>query len=160
MITAIVAVAENYAIGKDGRLPWHYPADLRFFKQTTSGKAVVMGRRTWESIGRPLPNRLNIVLSRDTESLDDERCLLIRERSQVLSMAGYLKDDLIIIGGAGVYKSFADDIERWIVTRIPRTVDDADAFMPADFLDDFSRVSTVDLGDGLSASIYERVCAT
>ncbi|HCA57471.1 MAG TPA: dihydrofolate reductase, partial [Blastocatellia bacterium] len=63
-LIGIVAIAENFAIGKGGKLPWHYPADLKFFKETTTGNAVVMGRTTWDSIGRPLPNRLNIVLSR------------------------------------------------------------------------------------------------
>ena len=56
-IFAIIAIAKNYAIGKDGKLPWHYPADLKFFKETTTGHAVLMGSHTWDSIGRPLPNR-------------------------------------------------------------------------------------------------------
>ena len=71
MITAIVAIARNFAIGRDGKLPWHYSADLKFFKRTTSGHTVVMGFNTWKSIGKPLPNRLNIVLSR-TRTIDPQ----------------------------------------------------------------------------------------
>src|SRR5215207_9743274 len=63
MIIGIVAIAKNFAIGKDGKLPWHYPTDLKFFKQTTTGQTIVMGWNTWKSIGKPLPNRLNVVLS-------------------------------------------------------------------------------------------------
>jgi len=64
VIIGIVAIAKNYAIGKDGKLPWHYSSDLKFFKETTAGNAVVMGSNTWRSIGKPLPNRLNVILSR------------------------------------------------------------------------------------------------
>jgi dihydrofolate reductase len=156
MITAIVAIAENLAIGRDGKLPWHYPVDLRFFKQKTTGKVVVMGRRTWESIGRPLPNRLNVVLSRSLDSIDHDHCLVLREKSQVLTIANYLKDDLFIIGGASVYQLFAESVDRWIVTRIPETVTDADAFMPGNFLDGFTNVASEEIGDGLVVSVYDR----
>jgi dihydrofolate reductase len=64
MIVGIVAISENCAIGKDGKLPWHYSADLKLFKETTMGGTIVMGSSTWRSIGRPLPGRLNIVISR------------------------------------------------------------------------------------------------
>ncbi|HSK71207.1 MAG TPA: dihydrofolate reductase, partial [Pyrinomonadaceae bacterium] len=66
-IIGIVAIAQNYAIGRGGKLPWHYSADLKFFKETTLNNAVVMGFNTWKSIGKPLPKRLNIVLSRSAE---------------------------------------------------------------------------------------------
>ena len=86
-IIAIVAIAKNYAIGKDGKLPWHYPADLKFFKETTTGHAVVMGSHTWESIGRPLPNRLNIVLSRSAEIEETPNVRLLRSKDEVLEFA-------------------------------------------------------------------------
>lgn len=159
MITAIVAIAENFAIGRDGKLPWHYPADLRFFKRTTLGKAIVMGRKTWDSIGLPLPKRLNIVISRGVDSIRHDDCLVVREKAQIASLSEYLKDDLFIIGGASVYEVFADLIDRWIVTRIPDSITDADAFMPADFLDGFATVSTEEIGDGLVVTIYERTVA-
>ena len=91
MIIGIVAIAENYAIGKDGKLPWHYSSDLKYFKETTTGNVIVMGARTWDSIGRPLPNRLNILLSRTTELDGGDNVLLLREKSKLLTIARYLK---------------------------------------------------------------------
>jgi dihydrofolate reductase len=77
-IIGIVAIAKNFAIGKDGKLPWHYSADLKFFKQTTVNNAVVMGFNTWKSIGKPLPKRLNIVLSRSQTIENQPEVLLLR----------------------------------------------------------------------------------
>jgi dihydrofolate reductase len=154
MITAIVAIAKNFAIGKDGRLPWHYPADLKFFKETTKGNAVVMGFRTWESIGKPLPRRLNIVLSRSAKLENRADVLLLRNKREVLALADYLKGDLFIIGGAHTYAEFADAIEKWIVTEVPVSVDDADAFMPADFLDGFKPETTIELENDLRVKIF------
>lgn len=155
-ITGIIAVAENFAIGKNGQLPWHYPADLKFFKQTTSGHAIVMGFNTWESIGRALPKRLSVVLSRSHAVAPQPSVLLMRDRAEVLALAPYLKGDLFVIGGAETYRNFADVIERWLVTEIPERVADADAFMPADFLDDFAVRETIELEPELRVKIYER----
>ncbi|MBK9163472.1 MAG: dihydrofolate reductase [Acidobacteria bacterium] len=155
-LIGIVAIAENFAIGKGGKLPWHYPADLRFFKETTTGNAVVMGRTTWASIGRPLPNRLNIVLSRSGSIEPQPGVILLRSKEEVLSLAGYLKCDVFIIGGAKTYENFADVIDKWIVTEIPETVEDADVFMQRDFLRGFTSSETVELGEALRASSYVR----
>lgn len=155
-LIGIVAIAENFAIGKGGKLPWHYPADLKFFKETTTGNAVVMGRTTWASIGRPLPNRLNIVLSRSGSIEPQPGVILLRSKEEVLSLAGYLKCDVFIIGGAQTYENFADVIDKWIVTEIPETVEDADVFMPRDFLRGFAATETVELGEALRASSYVR----
>ncbi len=155
-LIGIVAIAENFAIGKGGKLPWHYPADLRFFKETTTGNAVVMGRTTWASIGRPLPNRLNIVLSRSGSIEPQPGVILLRSKEEVLSLAGYLKCDVFIIGGAQTYENFADVIDKWIVTEIPETVEDADVFMPRDFLRGFTSTETVELGEALRACSYVR----
>ena len=157
MITAIVAIARNFAIGKDGKLPWHYPADLRFFKETTLGSAVVMGFHTWESIGKPLPKRLNIVLSRSATLENRAGVLLLRSRTEVLALAEYLKGDLFIIGGARTYAEFADVIEKWLVTEVPVEVADADAFMPEDFLDDFKQIDAMKLEGDLTVKAYQRV---
>jgi dihydrofolate reductase len=155
MIVAIVAIAGNFAIGRHGKLPWHFSADLKFFKRTTSGNAVVMGFNTWKSIGKPLPNRLNIVLSR-TRTIEPQPGLkLARSREEAIALAG--DADLYVIGGAQVYSEFADVVDRWIVTEIPLTVDDADAFVSRGFLDGFALLNTVDLGDELAAKIYDRV---
>ncbi len=157
MISAIVAVAQNYAIGKDGKLPWHYPADLKFFKETTLGNAVVMGFHTWRSIGKPLPKRLNIVLSRSAKLENQPGVLLLRSKEQVLGLAEFLKGDLFIIGGAQTYREFADVIDKWIVTEVPVSVADADAFMPEDFLDGFAMQETIELGNDLKVKVYEKM---
>ncbi len=157
MIIGIVAIAQNFAIGKDGKLPWHYSADLKFFKQTTADNAVVMGFNTWKSIGKPLPKRLNIVLSRSQNLESQPNVLLLRNKAEVLALSKYLNCDLFIIGGAETYKNFADVIEKWIVTEIPETVKDADAFMPEDFTNDFSLSETRNLEDDLKIKIYEKM---
>ncbi|MDQ6786489.1 MAG: dihydrofolate reductase [Acidobacteriota bacterium] len=156
-ITAIVAIAKNFAIGRDEKLPWHYSSDLKFFKQTTSGKAVLMGFNTWKSIGKPLPNRLNIVLSRASGIENQPNVLLLRSREEILSLSRYLSCDLFIIGGAKTYENFADVIERWIVTEIPESISDADTFMPEDFLSGFLLKETRELEDNLRVKIYDKV---
>lgn len=154
MIIGIVAISKNYAIGKDGKLPWHYPADLKFFKQTTTGNAVVMGMNTWRSIGKPLPNRLNIVLSTSGNIDPQPNVLLMQSKESVLALAEFLNCDVYIMGGAKTYDTFADVIEKWIVTHVPIQVDDADVFMPEEFLDGFETVDQEELGDGLVVKYY------
>ncbi|HSU25882.1 MAG TPA: dihydrofolate reductase [Pyrinomonadaceae bacterium] len=156
MIIGIVAIAKNFAIGKNGKLPWHYSADLKFFKQTTTGNAVVMGFNTWKAIGKPLPNRLNIVLSRSEKIDQQPNVLLLRSKDETLALAKYLNGDLFIIGGAKTYENFADVIEKWIVTEVPLTVEDADTFMPRDFHDGFEPSAVTDLGEGLTVREFQR----
>lgn len=155
-IIGIVAVAGNNAIGKDGKLPWHYPADLKHFKQTTTGQAVLMGMNTWRSIGRVLPNRLNIVLSRSAQIDRADDLIFLRSEREALDLAKFLNCDLFVIGGSKTYAEFSDSINAWIVTRIPETVDDADTFMPANFLDGFDIVEARELGGGLRVETFRR----
>ena len=177
-IIGIVAVDRAGAIGKGGALPWHYSADMKHFKEQTSGSAVVMGRRTWASLKRALPRRLNIVLSRggDTEPRESvlwlrdresvlarraeveprESVVWLRDRQSALSLGEYLKCDLFVIGGAQVFEMFRDRIERWFVTEIPLTVEGADTFMPADFLAGFDAYDSRRLDDGLTVKFYRR----
>ena len=156
MIIGIVAVSENNAIGKQGKLPWHYSADMKFFRETTTGHAVVMGRKTWVSLGKPLKNRLNIVLSRDSNIEPQESLVVLRDLDSVLSLNSSLQTDLFVIGGAQIYKEFLPHIERWHVTEVPLTVEGADAFMPPDYLDGFKRVGTKKLDDDLRVITYEK----
>ena len=155
-IAAIVAAAQNLAIGKNGKLPWHYKSDLRFFKQTTTGNAVLMGWNTWISIGKPLPNRLNIVLSRAHEIENQPSVLLVRSREEILALTEYLNCDLFITGGGKVFELFKNDIEKWFVTEIPETISDAEVFLPTDFLNSFSLTETRTLEENLQVKIYER----
>ena len=155
MIIGIVAISKNYAIGKDRKLPWHYSADLKFFRETTTGNAVVMGANTWRSIGKPLPNRLNVVLSRSNVETPPE-VMKLNGVDEVVELSKLLVKDVFIIGGARTYEAFADVIEKWIVTFVPETIEGADTFMPENFLDGFEIEKTVDLGDDLLVKILHR----
>ncbi len=155
-ILGIVAVAKNLAIGKGGKLPWHYSADLKFFKQTTLNHAVVMGWKTWRSIGKPLPNRLNIVLSRANTDERQPSVLIMRSREEVLAIEKYLNCDLCVIGGASVFELFRDHIRKWNVTEIPLSIEGADVFMPENFLDGFALRQAKTLDDNLTVKIFER----
>lgn len=159
-LIGIVAVSRDLAIGKDGKLPWHYSADLKFFKETTTGHAVLMGSNTWRSIGRPLPGRVNIVLSRSRNVQVPEGVLLLDSKPAALEAARNAATDLYVIGGAQVFRDFADDIDRWLVTEVPLTIDDADVYMPRDFLNGFELESTRELGEGLVVKSYHRTHGT
>jgi len=156
MIIGIVAVDRNGAIGKGGTLPWHYSADLKFFKETTTGNSVVMGRKTWLTLKKPLPNRLNIILSRQSEIEPHESVIVLRDVVSVLSAEKDLKGDLFVIGGAEVYRAFLPHIEKWIVTEVPLTVEGADTFVPENYLDGFKLTESKKLEDNLEVSTYER----
>lgn len=156
-IIGIVAVAENLAIGKEGKLPWHYPADLKHFKQTTTGNAIVMGSNTWRAIGEPLPDRLNIVLSRRAQLDTADNLIFLRSEGEAVDLARFLKGDLYVIGGAKIYSAFAPHINSWIVTEIPETVENADVFMPADYLEGFQLADAEELEGGLVVRRFERV---
>jgi dihydrofolate reductase len=156
MIIGIVAVDRRDAIGKDGKLPWHYSADMKFFRDTTTGNAVVMGRKTWLSLAKPLKNRMNIVLSRQADLEPHESLLVFRDAESVLSFGASLTTDLYVIGGAETYKTFLSHIQRWLITEVPLTVKGADAFMPEGYLDGFEVVDEKDLDDDLVVKTYER----
>lgn len=157
MIIGIVAISKNFAIGKEGRLPWHYPADLKFFKQTTTGNAIVMGSNTWRSIGKTLPGRLNVILSRRAQLDTADDLLFLRSEEEAVDLSKYLKGDMYVIGGAKIFAAFAPFIDSWLVTEIPETIEDADVFMPADYLEEFQLVETRELNGGLAVKRYDRV---
>src|SRR6185503_6321147 len=117
---------------------------------------VVMGRKTWLSLGKPLKNRLNIVLSRDSNIEPQESLVVLRDLESVLSFSTSLTTDLFVIGGAQIYKEFIPHIERWLVTQVPLTVEDADAFMPENFLSGFKKTKTVKLDDDLVVATYDK----
>jgi len=119
-LALIAALARNRVIGRDNRLPWHLPADLRFFKQTTMGKPLLMGRRTWESIGRPLPGRRMIVLSRDLD-YQAPGCTVARSLDEALDVAGAVPE-LMVIGGAALYQQTLPRAARLYLTRVDMDV--------------------------------------
>ena len=123
----IVAMAENHAIGRDGAMPWHLKGDLQFFKRVTMGCPVIMGRTTFESIGRPLPGRTNIVLTRRPDPIPGTVCVDSMEAAY--AAAGDVPR-VFVIGGASVYKAAIDTMDRLYVTHIRTTIPDADAYFP------------------------------
>ena len=156
MIIGIAAVDRKGAIGKGGKLPWHYSADMKFFRETTTGHAVVMGRKTWLTIGKPLKNRLNIVLSRDSSIEPQESLLVLSDVDSVISFSAKLTTDLFVIGGAQIYGAFLPHIEKWIITQVPLTVSGADAFMPEGYLEGFKKRESKSLGDDLVVDYFTR----
>ncbi|MBA2664320.1 MAG: type 3 dihydrofolate reductase [Bradymonadaceae bacterium] len=128
LISLIAAIDLEMAIGKDNALPWHLPADLRTFRKTTMGKPIVMGRRTFESIGKPLPGRANIVLSRDP-NFQASGCHVVHCVEAAIAAAGDV-DELMVIGGAGVFEEFLAQADRLYLTVVSGTFA-GDVFFPA-----------------------------
>ncbi len=148
-LISIVAMTPGRLIGRDGRLPWHVPEDLRFFKRTTTGHAVIMGRKTYESMNRPLPNRRNIVITRQpsympqvrhTESADDTAAATPPVVKSTLDVVGSLdaaielcrarkEPDAFIIGGAQIYSAAMDRVDEMIITKIEGDYE-GDTFFP------------------------------
>ncbi|MCJ0880560.1 type 3 dihydrofolate reductase [Vibrio sp. CCB-PB317] len=121
IISMIAAMADNRIIGKDNQMPWHLPADFAWFKRCTMGKPVVMGRKTYESIGRPLPGRLNIVISRD-ETLKIEGVTTVTSIEQALEVAGDV-EEVMIIGGGAIYAACLPMANKLYVTHIEAAID-------------------------------------
>jgi len=117
-ISIIVAMDEGRVIGAEGGMPWHLPADLKFFKSVTMGKPIIMGRSTWESIGKALPGRTNIVITRNTR-FQAEGCRLAHSVDEALAIAKEeFAEEVMIIGGGGIYEQTMDRVDRLYLTRI------------------------------------------
>lgn len=133
-VKIIVAVTENDAIGRNGELLFHYKEDLNNFKKLTSGNIVIMGRKTYESIGKPLPNRINIVLTRGVNSEDNTNVIYKKSLEEALQYAKDISNgrDLYIIGGGQLYKEALekDVADEVILTRVKTKVENADTFFP------------------------------
>lgn len=132
-LAVIVAAAENGVIGRNNTLPWHLPEDLRYFKRVTLGKPVVMGRKTYESIGRPLPGRTNIVISRRV-GYAPEGVLVAAGLEEALSLATEVAlrdgaDELVVIGGAEIYRAAIPRADRLYLTEVHAAVE-GDARLP------------------------------
>lgn len=123
----IVAAADNNAIGVRGDLPWHISEDLKYFKRVTHGYPVIMGRTTYESIGRPLPGRKNIVLTSRGELHPSVTCVRSLEEAYV---AAEPSDKCFVIGGASVYAAVIYSVDRLYLTKVHTVIEDADAFFP------------------------------
>lgn len=131
ILAAIVALAQNNAIGKGNQLPWHLPDDLKFFKKTTLGKPVLMGRKTYQSLGKPLPGRLNIVISHQKDLQLPEGVLLYNNLEAGIKRLEQEKtDEAFIIGGGKIFEETLAQIDRLYLTHVHTVIMDADAFFP------------------------------
>ena len=131
ILSFIVAAAENNAIGRHNALPWHLPEDLKFFKRTTMGKPVVMGRKTFESLGRALPGRLNIILTGNNHMAAPEGVLLYNHINEAIEhLQNISTEEAFILGGGKVFESTLQLIDRIYLTRVHTTIPDADVFFP------------------------------
>lgn len=127
----IVAVSENDAIGKDNKLLFHLKEDMRNFKRLTTSNVVIMGRKTYESIGKPLKDRINIIVSR-SDNKDEGKLIWVHSLEEAMKKAKEYEKDIYIIGGGSIYKEALekDIVDKIYLTRIKKRVNDADTFFP------------------------------
>lgn len=127
-IVLIAAVDINLAIGKKGKIPWDIKEDLKFFRENTENTAIVMGRATYDSIGRPLPNRKNIVMTRSIQGRDG--VVEVSSSQEAINEARSYSEKVNIIGGEYIYKEFLPLATKLLITEIELEVDSADTFFP------------------------------
>jgi dihydrofolate reductase len=165
-LSLIVAIAENGIIGREGELPWHIAADLRRFKRLTMGHAIVMGRKTWESIGRALPGRTSIIITRRTDYDPGDRKVLVAqsldEALKLASQADCEQDQIFIIGGVAIYADTLPRADRLYLTRVHASVEGDVTFPPMDWhqweLREQSRHTSDTLNDyDYTFEMYERI---
>ena len=147
IISAIAAMSENRVIGSENTLPWHLPADLKHFKQVTMGHPILMGRKTFESIGRPLPGRQNIILTRD-QTFHAQGCVIVHSVKDVmLKISEHNElldesDELFVIGGAQIYQQMLPMTQRLYLTMIHHEFS-GDVFFPEINRDEWREVECV-----------------
>lgn len=150
-VSIVVAVADNGVIGRGNALPWDLPDDLQHFKRTTMGRPIIMGRKTYESIGRPLPGRLNIILTRDSAwqtpgvsvATSIEQAIDLAEGQALIDGA----DSVMVIGGAEVYRQALPFTSRVFLTRVHGNVD-GDAFFDLDQIVSWRELSRIEVSAG------------
>ena len=142
MISLIAAVSENGVIGKNNTLPWSLPDDLKRFRELTKGKPIIMGWKTFQSIGRPLANRVNIVLSK--ENIEIPGCVVAHSIEEALRAAGNAKE-LMVIGGGSVYAQFLSQADRMYLTEIHATIE-GDTYFPKFNPEEWEEVERIDHG--------------
>ncbi|WP_285766061.1 dihydrofolate reductase [Peribacillus sp. SI8-4] len=128
MISLIVAMDQNRVIGNDNQLPWHLPADLQYFKKVTLGHPIIMGRKTFESIGRVLPGRENVIVTRNRD-FKGTGCVVLHDISQIQTYADDRDGEVFVIGGAEIFKDVLRFADRLYITEIHETFQ-GDTFFP------------------------------
>lgn len=140
MLSIIVAYDKNRGIGINNQLPWQLPADLAYFKKVTMGKPIIMGRKTHESIGRPLPGRDNIIITRNSEYQSDG-CIVVHSIKDIRALELEKNDEeMFIIGGAEIFKELLDEVDKLYITVIEEEFQ-ADTFFPEIDLCKWKKVS-------------------
>jgi dihydrofolate reductase len=130
----IVAMSQNRVIGRNNQLPWYLPGDLKYFKQATMGKPIIMGRKTWDSIGRPLPGRMNVIISRNTQWRAPDGTVAAASLSEAMNKASAHaelegSEEVMIIGGGQIYAEALPVVDRMYITKVHADID-GDAFFP------------------------------
>jgi dihydrofolate reductase len=128
MLTIIAAAAENNALGKDNQLLWHLPEDFKRFKALTSGHYIIMGRKTFESFPKPLPNRTHIIITRQLDYPAPEGCIVVPSLEKAIGLCPK-NEEAFVIGGGEIYQQALDEVDKIDVTRVHTTLD-ADTFFP------------------------------
>ena len=145
-LSLIAALGENRVIGVDNSMPWHLPGDFKYFKATTLGKPIIMGRKTWDSLGRPLPGRLNIVVSRQADLVLEGAEVYPSLEAAVVRAEEWAKeqgvDELMLIGGAQLYAQGLAQADRLYLTRVALSPE-GDAWFPVFDLNQWTLVSNV-----------------
>lgn len=132
MISFIVAMDQNRVIGKDNQLPWHLPADLAYFKKVTMGKPIIMGRKTHESIGRALPGRENIIVTRNL-NYQSSPCKILHDLQAVENLSHETEEEFCVIGGAELFKELLSAADRLYITHIHHKFEGDTYFPKIDF---------------------------
>lgn len=153
MITLIAAVAKNGVIGHGNTIPWYLPDDFRHFKETTSGHAVIMGSRTWDSLPRrPLPGRTNFIISKNENNTSDDQ-IWCSSPEHAIQTASLMHDDIFVIGGASIYEQTIKIADRLIISEVD-LAPDGDTFFP--HIDIGWSVTSRESRDGFTIVIYEK----
>lgn len=150
--TGVVAMAADRAIGLNGTMPWHLSDDLKLFKRLTMGHPILMGRKTWESLGRPLPGRQNIVLTRDT-AFAAEGAVVIHDPAELGGME-LQSDEVMVIGGAQIYALMLPQLSALHVSEVQGAFE-ADTYFP-EFKSHFSRRTELEPYTGFTHVLYEK----
>jgi dihydrofolate reductase len=140
IVTAVVAISENHVIGKDNKLLWYLPADLKHFKQITTGHTVIMGRKTYESVGKPLPNRRNIIITRQAITIPG--CEVVNSIEAALALCAD-EPEVFIVGGAEIYRQSITLTDRIYLTIVHKEFE-GDSFFPEIKKEEWKEVSRED----------------
>jgi len=138
IISLIAAMDKNRVIGKNNSLPWNLPADMKYFRDKTKGKPVIMGRKTHESIGKPLPKRTNIIITRD-QNYKTEGCIIVHSTDEALKAVGN-PEEIMVIGGSQIYKEFLPKANRMYLTFIDAEFE-GDTYFPEYNIEEWKETS-------------------